>query len=292
MTAPLAHGQIDAPGTRPLRLAIAQLKYVPNHKPVGAGVLPLAQQPLIPLGSLKPPHELEALLVSAHHEQLRAALRRSGRDITDSHEKQRIDNLDKKLRQVLRYCHLNDVNILVLPECFVPAQIATTLLGFNLSVFAGVGLLRQPDISILANAGFPADESLIGCNAAVFASGADRTIVTKKYGAQGEDIETGSGVAVAQVNSSTVLRIVGLAVCKDYLRDIETFRTAPAKVAAVLATMLTPTITDFASDPPRDFVRAFSNWAFDGQSTFSAPSISGVFGQWTETSQYLRARKR
>ncbi len=164
MTAPLAHGQIDAPGkAAPLRLAIAQLKYVPNHKPVGAGVLPLAQQPLIPLGSLKPPHELEALLVSAHHEQLRAALRRSGRDITDSHEKQRIDNLDKKLRQVLRYCHLNDVDILVPPECFVPAQIATTLLGFNLSVFAGVGLLRQPDISILANAGFPADESLIGC---------------------------------------------------------------------------------------------------------------------------------
>lgn len=120
-------GPTTATDRRPLRVAAIQMKFVPSHRPIGAGRYLLPQEPLIHLGALGADGELGELLQSNKYDALRKAMRASARDIMDINEKLRQDNLDKKLRRVLRYCQERQVDIAVLPECSVPSGLVQTL---------------------------------------------------------------------------------------------------------------------------------------------------------------------
>jgi hypothetical protein len=272
---------------RPLRLAAVQLKHVANHRVLGGQRLLLKQEPLIELGRLGPDAKSTALF-ARDYEQLRGALRSSAKDLVEAYEKLRLQHLDKKLRQILQFCHEMDVDIVVFPECSLPASLVPTLLGFPLAVFAGTGILSALDVELLRQHRFPVERDIAGCNAAVFFAPAPREaaasteddqklVVTKRNQALGEEITPGDGIAVVQVPTRAGLRTFGLAICKDYLREIEDFRGRQPPVDAVLAPTLTRDTAEFADPAPRDFIRVFANWAFDGGSTVAAPELQGMY---------------
>ena len=268
---------------RPLRIAAVQLRYVANHRPSGPGLHLLAQEPLIGLGRTGPTGSVSDLLADTTYDQLRRSLRASARDLLDSHEKLRLSNYDKKLRRILKYCHEQSVDIVSFPECSIPPPLVPTLLGFPMTTFAGLGLIRQSDVSFLEGLGFPISDQMIGSNAAVFISDKERRLITKKYFAEGEDIEQGTGVQVAEVAGRARGRTVGLAICKDYLREEEAFRRGDRRIDVLLTTALTNVTRDFTFSPPRDFIRVFSNWAFGGNTSVMAPNLQGLFVRESQT---------
>ncbi len=270
-------------GRRPFRIAAVQLKYVPNHRPSGPGLHLLAQEPLIGLGQTGAKGSVSDLLADTTYDQLRRSLRASARDLLDNHEKLRISNYDKKIRRILKYCHEESVDIVIFPECSIPPSLVSTLLGFHMATFAGLGLIRQTDFDFLQSHGFPVSDQIIGCNAAVFISGKEKRLITKKYAAEGEEIEQGTGVQVARVAAPARGRTVGLAICKDYLREEEEFRGRDRRVDVLLTTALTNVTHDFTALPPRDFIRVFSNWAFSGSTAVMAPNLQGLFVRQSQT---------
>jgi hypothetical protein len=194
------------------------MKYVASHRAIGAASHLLVHEPLIGLGKLGPDESNINLLTGSQHAELRRSLLASAKDIIEAHERIRQENLDKKIRRILQYCQEQLVDIVVFPECSIPTKLTASLLGFHLTVFADVGLLGRQDVRILGDLGFPVSDDLIGCNAALYASAHEKWIITKKHPAEGEDIREGGGVRIAGVEGHD-RRTVGLAICKDYLRD-------------------------------------------------------------------------
>ncbi|SNS13001.1 type IV secretory system conjugative DNA transfer family protein [Actinomadura mexicana] len=265
--------QAPATSDHLLRLAAVQLDYIPNMRTRQADYW-LPDEPLIGIKSIPVESDDTAL---------------NDLDLGDEFEDQtdtavsvirraRHRSSELKLKQILEFCSDHQVDVVVFPECSVSAELIHVLTGYRneLTIFAGVGQLREMDAAILADQGFSAATEALGCNSAVFVSKDRLALVTKADHAQGEYIERGEGPVRVSLSKGERRYDVGLAICMDYVNIRRDFDGQDRPPDLVLTTALSSPTEDFLKRP-RNFATVFSNHAQFGGSAVLAPDVAGIF---------------
>ncbi|MEU6287195.1 DUF5663 domain-containing protein [Streptomyces sp. NPDC046988] len=258
-----------------LRLAVVQLDYTPNTESVN-GKRWLPDEPLIKWASQKA-GDRNSVRSGPVDEDTDA--RHRTEIVLRTARAQRHENLDRKLKQILEFCVAHRVDIVVLPEAFLPTPLVPVLVeGFRnqLAIFAGIGSLRAGDVKALADSGFATSPADSGCNAAVYIDQDTLTLVTKRDRAAGEVMAQGSGTARVTFRKGGTNHAVGLAICRDYVNAPRTFDEEVPAPHLVLVTALSKPTEDFLRTP-RNFAVAFANHAAKGGSAVLMPALQGFF---------------
>ncbi|MFJ6928025.1 type IV secretion system DNA-binding domain-containing protein [Streptomyces nigra] len=257
-----------------LRLAAVQLGYVPNVRRLQGNYWlpdePLLGLPLVPAGKNK-----EIALAGL---DLGEEVESRTDDALDAARRERLRSTELKIKQVLEFCVAHHVDLVVFPECSIPAELVPVLVGYRkrLGIYAGIGHLRAPDASILVQQGFPEAEDAVECNTAVFVSEDELCLVTKEDPAHGESIARGQGPKRVRVVKGDRSYELGLAICMDYVNSRRDFDGGERPPDVVLVTALSNPTDDFLK-LPRNFATVFANHAELGGSAILAPDVAGLF---------------
>jgi hypothetical protein len=271
-----------------IRVAVVQLDYTPNTESA-AEKRWLPDEPLIDW-KRQDRHEAKNFSLRSGAIDADPAVRERTQAVVNLARRRREDHLDLKLKQILEFCVKQAVDIVVFPEALIPATVVPTLVrGFRnrLAMFAGVGTLRPADVKALREVGFEHAESEVGTNAAVYIDREQLKLVTKRYEANSEVLEPGSGTARVRFRKGGALqpdgsidggtyRNLGLAICRDYVNAPRTFDNAMPMPDLVLVSALTRPTEDFLRTP-RNFAVAFANHARQGGSAVMASPLNGFF---------------
>ncbi|MEU5514206.1 helicase HerA-like domain-containing protein [Streptomyces griseoaurantiacus] len=256
-----------------LRLATVQLAYVPNiRKDQGHYWLP--DEPLLGIPHVSVTSGGTALAEADLGEEFES---RTDEALDDA-RRERHRSTELKIKQVLEFCVEHRVDIVVFPECSIPAELVPVLVGYRnrLAVFAGIGQLRDPDASFLAALGFTEAADAVECNAAVFVSQEELSLVTKRDPAHRESITRGRGPTRVRFVKGRRSYELGLAICMDYVNLRQDFDGEESPPDVVLITALTNPTHDFLR-LPRNYAAVFANHAERGGSAVLAPYVAGLF---------------
>ncbi|MEW1779422.1 DUF5663 domain-containing protein [Streptomyces sp. NPDC086777] len=257
-----------------LRLAAVQLAYVPNVRRF-QGNYWLPDEPLLglTLGSADKDGEIALAGLDLSEE----AESRTD-DALDAARRERLRSTELKIKQILEFCVAHHVDLVVFPECSVPAELVPVLVGYRnrLGIYAGIGHLRAADASTLVQHGFPEAEDAVECNAAVFVSQDELSLVTKQDPAHGENIVRGNGPKRVKITKGDRSYELGLAICMDYVNLRRDFDGGERPPDVVLVTALSKPTDDFLK-LPRNFATVFANHAERGGSAVLAPDVAGLF---------------
>ncbi|MDX3798046.1 type IV secretion system DNA-binding domain-containing protein [Streptomyces sp. AK04-3B] len=261
-------------GDHLLRLAAVQLAYVPNiRKNQGSYWLP--DEPLLAMPSnSETGSDVPALADLDLGEEFES---RTDDALNDARLGRR-RSTELKLKQILEFCVAHQMDVVVFPECSVPAELVHVLVGYrnHLVIFAGVGQLRESDAGTLGELGFSEATDAVECNAAVFVGQEELILVTKQDPAQGETIESGFGPQRVRITKGERTYVLGLAICMDYVNQRRDFDGGELPPQVVLVSALSNPTDDFLK-VPRNFATVFSNHADHGGSAILAPHVAGLF---------------
>lgn len=263
-----ATDQPDAPTGR-VRIAVAQIDSLPPTE-TDSGAWRLAE----PFLSSDPREASDSTVLletlASQCEQAAGRLRTVMANIEDSY----VDLMRSKLREILSFCKARGANLLILPEYSVPVRSLDALLGFpsELAIVAGVGMLRGQDIQYLRELGFDkASELTQRMNAAIVLGKGVKAVVTKRFHADGESIEQGTGpTTFVDLIPGFPELTVGVSICLDFHNAEGQLGHPKPDIVAIPA--LTRSMKRFVEDPA-DFLRVFANNAVYGQSYIGAASV-------------------
>ncbi|MGV9994540.1 type IV secretion system DNA-binding domain-containing protein [Streptomyces sp. NPDC003374] len=257
-----------------LRLAAVQLAYVPNvRKNQGSYWLP--DEPLLSLSYASATDAGGTALADLDHGE-----EFEGRtdEALNSSRRERLRSMELKVKQILEFCVQHRIDVVVFPECAIPAELVSILVGYRnrLVIFAGIGQLREPDASVLEQQGIADALDAVECNAAVFVSQERLALVTKRDPAQGETITPGRGPERVKFTKGERTYELGLAICMDYVNLRRDFDGGERPPDVVLVSALSRPTDDFLKCP-RNFATVFANHADRGGSAILAPHVAGLF---------------
>jgi len=256
-----------------LRVAAVQLAYVPNSR-IRQGEHWLPDEPILAFAAENPSAERVALSDEDLGEEYLALTD----EALQAAKRERLKATDIKIKQVLEFCVREKVDVVVFPEASVPTELVHVLTGFKneISIFAGIGQVREEDVDRLVGAGIVEARAALGCNAALFVSAETHRLVTKRDRAAAEDIVIGEGPARVQISKGRKRYEVGLTICMDYVNLRRDFDDSGDLPYVVLVSALTRPTDDFIKNP-RNFATVFANDARNGGSAILAPDMGGLF---------------
>ncbi|SNT29961.1 TraM recognition site of TraD and TraG [Asanoa hainanensis] len=264
----------NGPTPRPdvLRLAAVQLSYTPNLSTVrGSHWAP--DEPLLDWAATRPSAAGHAIADL----RLDGSLSDATGTTIDLARDHGIENLRLKLKQILDFLVAERVDVAVFPEYLVPVDLAEILIGYRekLAVFAGIGELRdEADLETLRRLGFT-DPAEVRNNCAVYVDADQSRVVTKKFGAEGEHLVPGSGIAEVTLAAHGRQYVVGLAICMDYLKaGYAWLDNGGTPQLALVAAMTRPADDFYAKN--RDFITVIANRADAGGSAIVVPRMGGL----------------
>ncbi|MCL8013685.1 type IV secretory system conjugative DNA transfer family protein [Streptomyces sp. AS02] len=258
-----------------LRLAAVQLAYIPNiRRNQGNHWLP--DEPLLGLPYASVPQGDDTALTDLL--DLGEEFESRTDDALEAARRERRKSTELKVKQVLEFCVEHQIDIVVFPECAIPAELVPVLVGYRnqLAIFAGVGQLRAPEADVLVGQGFTDAAEAVECNVAVFVTEKDLCLITKRDPAQGESIKPGLGPQRVTFTKGKRSYEIGLAICMDYINVPRDFDGAERPPDVVLVSALSKPTTDFLKCP-RNFATVFANHADRGGSAVLAPAVAGLF---------------
>jgi hypothetical protein len=284
-TAPNAHND------QLLRLAVVQLEYVPNQI-TAQGKYWLPDEPLISLGTLHTtrPHDK---LISLSQQAFDPEIRAETEEKISGFERERIENLDLKLRQILQHCERHDVDVVVLPASVLPVTLIKTLLGWRskLAVFAGLGFIGDEDAKVLKELDFEVPDCL-PCNAAVFVSSDEskdnskgQRILVAKRNQGGESSEMGEGQATVLLQKGELTHRLGLRIAMEDHHFGLGHATSGDRMTAVLISTLAETTDEIRAESSLGVAKVIANHAEYGGTAILVDGVSApgfVDGRGTE----------
>ena len=100
-----------------------------------------------------------------------------------------LDTYIQKLEDILNYCYVKKVDLLIFPEYSIPIEAIETLRRFssNMTIVAGIAYLGRKDIEKLGNLNIDISSVPVGANAAIILSPEKEFLVLKKKPADKED---------------------------------------------------------------------------------------------------------
>jgi hypothetical protein len=250
-----------------LRLAAVQIDYLPNAI-TAVGKYWVPEEPLLGPGPLansevaKLEHSLSWLCgVDEGLTSLREV-------ITERYA----ESIRARLLRVLTFCVEASVDIVVLPEYCVPPRLIDTLIGFSseMVIVAGLGIVRAQDLDSLGRFEFE-ELPKPGSNVAAVLGPGVRKFVSKQHGADHEYFEPGLGPEAIEVEIRGAKRVLGVAICMDYLHLGHAFGDRGTELDVAAIPSLTSNTDPFTPDQPRDFPRVFANHARFGGSEVMLP---------------------
>jgi hypothetical protein len=263
-----------------LRLATVQLEYVPNYvTPQGKYWLP--DEPLIPFGTL---HATGALgkLTSLSQQPFDEDVRAETEEKIRNSERDRLENLDLKLRQILQHCERHHVDVVVLPMCVLPVALIKTILGWRskLAVFAGLGYIGDEDAEVLKELDFEVPNHL-PCHAAVFVSDDEskgesrgqRVLVTKRN----HGVERGKmsdGLTAVRLRKGDVIHRLGLGIALEGHQFGDGSTAGGDRMTAVVMSALVEELGEMLTEPAGNCVKLVANHAAYGGTAVLMTGVS------------------
>ncbi len=186
-----------------------------------------------------------------------------------------LDNISSKLREILDFCYSNKVDLIVFPEYAVPVRAIPALLQFSnkMTIIAGLGYLKRPDVTQLENMKFNTIGVTAGSNVAAVLSPQNNFLVTKKNPAQGESFVSGNGPKIEMLNLANRSITTGIAICLDFLTEKTLFIRENPDI--VLIPALSRNIAEF-NETPRGYIKIFANNAVYGGTHIGIPGLQGL----------------
>jgi Helicase HerA, central domain len=187
-----------------------------------------------------------------------------------------LDAARRQLEQLLHFCAVLAVDLVVLPECCIALQHVKILQRFagEMTIVAGLHYARAADESLALPFEFAHARDR---NAAIILGPKLEALVTKRHPAQGEPVREGHGPTVLQAVTRGGRQFhLGVAICLDYLHAGHGFGERANEVDVVAISALSRETEDFSPRRTRDYVRVFANHAAFGGARIDMPSLGGV----------------
>ena len=254
---------------RPLRLAVAQLDFLPRAMtPYGDLWIPAA--PLAAWFDKKGKGNSEARF--SPHRLFSSAT------VFNEIEQLSINAVTKRIREVLNFVQEYRADVVVFPEYLVPVSCLQVLQEFSVgcAIVAGLEQVRNSGTAhqlAMASDNYKDSQELLSRNVSAVVADKHVRLVTKKYLAAEEIAEPGAGTFLTRITLSGRPVALGVAVCMDFLRSEEELRRRGAEIICIPA--CSSNLQAFRPDAPRDHVRLFANCSAYGGSQIYMPGLRG-----------------
>jgi hypothetical protein len=183
-----------------------------------------------------------------------------------------VENIRKKVEQILTFCVELNSDLVVFPEYSIPVEVIETLVKFSeqMLIVAGVGFVRESEQKIFKYHNLnPLPKN--GNNVAVVLGPNVKSVVSKKHAADGETMIAGVGIEAFEIGGGVRAAV---AICRDFLVDGSAQSSGASGPHVVAIPALSQAVDAFTNDAPRDFVRIFSNHSDLGGSAIHVPNLT------------------
>ena len=247
----------------PVIVAVAQIDGIPN-------ALTWSGRHWIPSEPLADPDQLDQDLGEFSAARIFADVLDRPQDMLRRVEELAIEATRGILADLLRQATADDIDVIVLPELLVHPRLLDVLVGFSrkIVIVAGLGVVHNLNIAKLVASNVTEEldpQALVSRNVAVLVNNGAVSIITKKYPAANENLESGIGPRYFDVTIKNRPLRLAIAICKDFLRCQDEIRQSGSDLVCVPT--FTRNIEPFIPDAPRDYELLIANTALYGGST-------------------------